>query len=299
MLISSILLFFSCKKNANDAATKLMRTEFVENSGNMLHTEYKYDNEDRIIEMRQFGSNADSFDAITISYDANIITLLSHPQTEPLYNQTEEVHLTLDGDGRLLKRIEYFHGVPKNPADPTETFRFDTLLCSYDADGLLKNTDGAMYDSIYLDPTSNYVSRFHSVANYTNQGGNLISSDENVVYPRIYRHGGITDTSGGSSSYHNDFSYAKSFPNHADFKNAAVLNEYKLYYDSPLNIKYSNMPDQVIMNTVDKDRFGAIIFSSSSTIYILRTYEAGGLISNIRIPTVNTPYKEIRFFYGR
>ncbi|MEP6467464.1 MAG: hypothetical protein ABJB05_14240 [Parafilimonas sp.] len=52
---------------------------------------------------------------------------------------------------------------------------------------------------------------------------------------------------------------------------AAVLNEYMLYYESPFNSNYKNMPDQVTRSTTDKDKNGVIIFSGTSITDIDRT----------------------------
>ncbi len=234
-----------------------------------------------------------------ITYNDNIVTLISHPDVEPAYDETMEVNLSLDNNGRAIKRIEYTHGISKiSSAQPSETFRYDTLFSEYNATGLLINTRGSRYDSIYVDPTNYRATRFTSTASYKNEEDNLTASDEYVVYPITTSQNGVTTISGGSSEYHNVFSYTKSFPNHTDFKNAAVLNEYQLYYESPLNSNYKNMPDQITRSSTDKDINGTIIFSGTSIIDIERTYD-DGLLSGVNILSLNTPYKEINYFYGK
>jgi hypothetical protein len=299
-LIFVSLIFFSCKKSTDPVTIRLLRTESTDNNGNVLHTEYGYDNIGRITTITQYENNAQPVVAVTISYNANEATLLSFPDYDPVYNQTTEVHLTLDANGRILKRIEYTHGVAKTPpVQPTVTFKYDTLICEYDAAGLLMKTTGSRYDSTWVDPTYNIATWFTSRASYTTEAGNLTTSDEYVVYPIITRKRGRTTVSEGSSEYHNVFNYTKSFPNQTDFKNAAVLNEYRFYYEPIFNISYKNMPDQVIRSSMDKDINGSVTFTGTSTVDIERIYNAEGLLSSVNILSHNTPYKEINYFYGR
>jgi hypothetical protein len=298
LLIS--LFLFSCKKSADDSTIKLLRTEATDNYDSVLHTEYNYDNNNRIIAIKQFKNNDEPVVAVTITYNGNEVVLISHPDIEPAYDETTEVHLSLDENGKLLKRIEYTYEVEKVfSAKPSEIFRYDTLLCEYDAAGLLRTTNESRYDSIYVDATHNSFSHLTSEANYTNDGNNLTVIDEHANYPGMIRADGVTTNSGGSSDYHNVFSYSKSFPNHTDFKNAAVLNEYKLYYEPPFNSNYKNMPDQITRSSTDKDLNGAVIFSNTTTINIERTYNDAALLSAINITSFNTPYKLINYFYGR
>jgi hypothetical protein len=298
LMISSLL--FSCKKSTDNSTIKLQRTEATDNTGDILHTEYDYDNSNRIVAIKQYKNSDEPVTAVTISYNGNEVVLLSHPDIETAYDETTEVHLSLDGNARLLKRIEYTYEVEKVfSSKPSEIFRYDTLLCEYDAAGLLKNTTSSRYDSTFVDATHNNVSRLTSTATYTNDGNNLTSINEHADYPGVIRTDGITTASGGSSDYHNAFSYTKSFPNHADFKNTAVLNEYKLYYEPPFNSSYANMPDQIIRSSIDKDIHGTIIFSGSTIINIDRTYNDEELLTTVNIPSLNTPYKLINYFYER
>jgi hypothetical protein len=299
-LIFISLFLFSCKKSSDSVATRLLRTESTDYNGNVFHSEYGYDKMDRITTITEYENNEPPAVAVTISYHANEAVLLSFPDDDPVYNQNKEVHLTLDANGRMLKRIEYTHGVAKTPpVQPTEKFRYDTLLCEYDASGLLKKTTQRRYDSTWVDPTYNTTTRLTSTVSYTMEAGNLTSSDEYAVYPVITRKGGIITASGGSSEYHNVFRYTKSFPNKSDFKNSAVLNEYLLYYEPPLNISQKNMPEQVIRSSTDKDINGSVIFTGNSTIDIERSYNADGLMSSVNVLSHNTPYSQINYFYGR
>jgi hypothetical protein len=208
--------------------------------------------------------------------------------------------LTLDANGKMLKRIEYTQNQSRTVVLPTAgNFTEDTLLCEYDATGLLNKTTQSRYDSNWSDPIYYSARRITDTATYTNDADNLTKINEYAVYPVHASQGGVVTVAGGTSEYHNEFRYTKSFPNKTDFKNAAVLNEYMLYYELPLNINYQNMPDQVIRNTTDRDINGAVIFSGTSTIDIERAYNTDGLLSSVNVLSHNTPYTTINYFYGR
>ena len=59
------------------------------------------------------------------------------------------------------------------------------------------------------------------------------------------------------------------------------------------------MPDQITRSSTDKDINGAIIFSGTTIINIDRTYNDKELLATVNIPSMNTPYKLINYFYGR
>src|SRR4051812_48069092 len=93
LMISSLL--FSCKKSADNSTIKLQRTEATDNTGDILHTEYDYDNSNRIVAIKQYKNSDEPVTAVTISYNGNEVVLLSHPDIEPAYDETTEVHLSL------------------------------------------------------------------------------------------------------------------------------------------------------------------------------------------------------------
>jgi hypothetical protein len=299
-LILILFVFFSCKKSADSAATRLIRAEFTDYNGNIFYSQYGYDNQGRIITITNHENSDQPVVAVTIDYTGDEVVLLSHPETDPLYKTTTEVHLTLDANGKMLKRIEYTQDESMTIVVPTAgKFTKDTLLCDYDAAGLLKKTSEIRFDSTWSDPTSYRASRLTATSTYTNNSGNLTTFDEYAVYPVNSSNGGVITVSGGTSEYHNEFKYTKTFPNKTDFKNAAVLNEYALYFEPFLNINYNSMPDQVIRNSIDKDINGSVIFTGTSTIDIERAYNSDGLLSSVSVLSHNTPYTNINYFYGR
>ena len=280
-----------------DKATTLVRTESVSYSGFVQHTIYEHDRNGRIITIKEARDDAEPAVTVTITYTENEVVLLSAPDWDPSLNQTKKVVLTLDGSGRTQKRIEYTYKQPKLVESSYESFVYDTLHFEYDASGFLIKTEGSRYDSTWIDATRNQVTRATSHATYTIQSGNVVAIDEFVEYPRVSREGGLTIHGGGSSEYHKIFKYTKSYPNKADFRNAAVLNEYKQYFDLPLNMNWSNMPDQVVQSTKDRHINGTVIFEIESTIEMERIYNGDGLLSAIMIPRGNVQYIETRHFY--
>jgi hypothetical protein len=295
-LIVSLTLF-SCKKSGN-TDLRLSRTEAANYFGYILHTEYSYDDKGRIINIKEHENNAPPVVMVSITYNGNEATLLSFPKNEPLINKTKEVRLLLDGSGKMLRKIGYIYGLSTNPAIlPIETFTYDTLVCTYDAAGFLKETKSSLYDSARGDQDYSRAGRLTSMASFTTQAGNVTNSDEQATYTTTTRQGGVTTISGGSSEYHYVFNYSRSFPNQTDFKNTAVLNEYRFYYEPFLDINYKHLPDRVTINSTDRDLNGVVNFTINSIIEMERAYNAKGLLSSVNIPSNNTQYRKINYFY--
>jgi hypothetical protein len=298
--ILTLLVFLSCKKSKDPDDIRLQTVESIDHMGNPVYTKFNYDHKRRITSITYNEANKQPVTLATISYNGNEAVLLSHSETDPSMNQTTEVRLIFDGTGKLLKRIEYTYKVKKNFAvKPAEEFRYDTLVYEYDAAGLLKKTTGNRRDSLWIQPDYTIKRQFISTADYTNTGNNLTASDEYVTYPYTTTTGGVTTLSGGSSEYHREFKYTKAFPNGADFKNAAVLNEYKFYfYDRLLNSNYKNMPDQVVINNIDRDLNGTVIFTGKGTVDMDRIYNAKGFLSTLNLLSGTTLQRKINFFYS-
>jgi YD repeat-containing protein len=297
--ILALLVFFSCKKSKDTDAIRLRTVESIDYMGNAVYTKYSYDHQGRITSITENKANEQPVTLATISYNGNEAVLLSS-YDDPSYKQTKELRLTLDATGKLLKRIEYTYRVNKAfLIKPAEEFRYDTMAYEYDAAGLLKKATGNRQDSAWLQPDHTVKRQFISTINYTNSGNNITAMDEYVTYPYATTLGGVTTISGGSSEYHRVFNYTKAFPNGADFKNAAVLNEYKFYfYEPPLNSNYKNMPDQIGINNIDKDLNGTVIFTGKGTVDVERIYNPKGLQSTINLLSGNTHQRKINFFYS-
>jgi len=297
--VLALLVFHSCKKSNDPNDLRLQRMEATDYMGNILYTEYRYDGQGRITSIIEKRNNEQSVVAVTISYNGNEVALQSAPDLDPLLTQTTEVRLTLDATGKLMKRIEFTYKVSKfSQPNQYGEFRYDTLLYEYDATGLLKKTTGSRRDSLLAPPDYKQIRQFSSTTGYTNNGGSLLARDEYVTYPYRTTQGGVTTISGGSSEYHQTFQYTKAFQNQTDFKNAVVLNEYQPYYEPPLNSNYKTMPDQVIINNLDRDMNGTVIFTSNGTIGMNRIYDEKGFLSSVIIPPGHTQNIQTNYFYG-
>jgi len=273
--------------------------ESTEYSGNIVNTEYQFDNQGRITGIT-WKKNADPpVSLVSVAYTGNEVVLVSFPTYDPAYNQTSEVRLTLDGSGKTQKRIQKTHLSSKTP-NGSQEYRNDTTIYEYDGGGLLKKTIQNRRDSLWIHANYTIIRQFNSTTNYTNSGGNLISKDEFVTYPYTTTQNGVITISGGSSEYHDVYNYTKGFANQTDFRNAPVLQEYPLFvYDPPLNGNYKNMPDQIMIKNTDRDINGNITFNISGTVNVGRSYDTRGFLSAITIPPGNTQDTKINFYYGK
>ena len=296
ILFVGLSFFFACNEN-NDKATTLVRVESTSYSGFVQHTIYEYDNQGRIIVIREARDDEKAAVKVTITYSGNEAVLISTPDWDPSLIQTSRVVLTLDPSGRPHMRTEYTHKQPKLAGSGFESFVYDTLYFEYDASGFLVRTRGNRYDSTWVSDTRNQVARVTSNAAYTIESGNLIAIDEYVDYPKETRDGGSITWGGGSSEYHTVFKYSKAYSNKTDFRNAAILNEYMERFEAPLDRSWANMPDQVIQSITDRDMNGTIVFEIESTIDMERIYNNDGMLSSVLIPPGNTEFIETRYFY--
>jgi hypothetical protein len=309
LFLFAAAVFISCKKNT-EGPLRLLRKEATTYTGVVLKTEYEYDSQNRIIAIKQAENNATLSTAVTISYSGNEAVLISHPTWDPSSNITKEVRLTLDGSGKLLKKIGYSYMVPTS-GPSSRRFIYDTLECEYDAAGFLQYCNSGLYDSTWSEPGYTSVDRSISRNTFTTSTGNLIKKDLYVLWNRVVTNSSGTTTSGGTSESHSVFSYARLFPNKADFTNAAILNEtldfsgvmnyygWVGYFETLLAAQYQNMPERVVNHSTDRDLTGSIIFDYTSTYANERTYNADGLLSVVDITTPGTPYTQLRYFYGR
>ena len=305
------LLFFSCKKS-NESAIKLLSKEATGYNGKVFTTEYVYDSRNRIVAIKQAENNAPTAIAVSISYNGNEVTLISYPKYDPLYNITKEVHLMLDVNARLLKRIAYTRmASSQNNDSSAKRFIYDTLACEYDAAGFLKETKRDLYDTSWSAPGYSGAARATFSGSFTTVGGNLTTKDDDVAFTRTITNAGISTLSGGSSEYHTVFDNTKSYPNKTDFNDAAVLNEsldyygeldyygWMGYFEPLMDGHYKNMPEKTVIHHVDKDLSGIVYFDYTSTYEVARTYNPEGLLSAVDILTPGTPYTKLRYFYGR
>ncbi len=295
-VVLSVLLFWACGEE-DHRATILARTESKSYTGDILYTIYEHDRQGRIEKIVRQWDGEEPVVVATVSYKENDVILESSPDYDPSYDQTTKVLLTRDESGRTLKRIEQTHKTPKAGGFTTsQSLINDTLIFEYDASGFLIRRTGTRYDSSWIDETWNSVVRTTTITTYTVESGNVVAFDESVSYPRITRDGGTVTFGGGSSQYHFIYKYSNAYANMVDFRNAAILNEYKEYFELPLNEANANLPDEIITSVVDKDLDGTIIFHYESSIEMTRSYNRNGMLSAVNIPE-RTQYREVNYFY--
>jgi hypothetical protein len=299
ILLAVSLFFFSCKKS-NESAIKLLRTEATDYNGILLTTEYVYDSGDRIIAIKQAENSATPAVAVTVTYNGNEITMLSYPKNDPVYNTTKEVRLTLDANGKPLKKIGYTYAVGSYSYNSSsKKFNYDTSQYNYDAAGFLKEIKQGLYDSSWAGPGNTIVGRSNATVSYTTVAANVTAKNEYAVYTRIITNAGTPNLTGGTSEYQTIYNYTKLYSNKTDFTNATVLNEFRNYNELLLDGLYKNMPEQLVMHTVDKDMNGTVYFNYTSTEEIERVYNDNGLLSAVNILTPTSQYRKFKYFYGR
>ncbi|MET0637622.1 MAG: hypothetical protein ABWZ25_16455 [Chitinophagaceae bacterium] len=295
-----LVVFHSCKKDNDPADLRLDKLESTDYVNNVVITEYTYDNQGRMTSISKKRNNEDPVVTVTISYNGNEATLLSFPDYDPSLNQQSEVRFILDASGKPLKRTEFTKRISKNiPIYPHQEYINDTLIYEYDAAGLLKQTTGSRRDSIWIQADHTVTRKITVINSYSNVAGNLVSSDEYITYPSTETQGGVITISGGSSRYRKTFYYTKGYPNKTDFKNAFVLNEYRLSHESLLNSNYKNMHEEVAIHNMDWDINGAVIFDSKGNITMDRTYDGNGFLSSVIIPPGSTQDVRIIYSYKR
>jgi len=297
--ILPLLLLLSCKKDNDPRDLRLLRVETTTYSGDIITTEYQYDNPGRIIGITSRKNNESPVTLVGVAYTGNEVWMVSSAEYDPSFTETKEVRFTTDASGKPQKRIEYLQRVSKAPSTSRE-YRYDTAMYVYDAAGLLKNITRVRRDSIWIRQDLIIKRKFDWTINYTNSGGNLVARDEYVTYPITRIENGVTTLSGGSSEYHQVYGYAKGFPNKTDFNNSIVKDEYPVFvYDTPLNSNYKNMHDQVAIDNTDRDLSGTIIFNSKGTIYMDRAYDKKGFLATMTKPPGNTQDIKISYIYGK
>jgi len=228
----------------------------------------------------------------------------------PSYNISKEVRLTLDASGKLLKKIGYSYLVDTYNSSSIR-FKYDTLVCVYDAAGFLKETRRGFYDSTRAAPGITMADRATYNDTFTTVAGNLTRLDRYTVFNRIIINTSGTILSGGSAENHTTFNSTKLYPNKTDFRNAAVLNEtldfygfqdyygWVGYFEPLLDGQYQNMPEKAVTHSVERDLNGTVTFNYTSTYEVARTYNPDGLLSVVDLLTVGTPYTKLRYFYVR
>lgn len=310
------LLLFSCKKNeapANQGPIKLIRKEATNYNGELVKMEYVYDAQGRITTIKKAINSAPLSDAVTITYNGNEITLVSQPVDPNNRPHTFDkiVRLTVDASGKLLRKIGYAY-LENGGLFPFKRFLYDTLTCEYDPAGYLLTTTRNFVDSSRSIGRSTYEYRVTNRDSLTTIGGNLTRKIEHLQFTHHTTNdsGATTYFAAGTATKSKVYSYTKSYPNKADFKNIIVLNETQDfegltdYYNwmdliEPFAAGYQNIADNTEVQNVERDNSGNITDGYTTNFEFERTYTADSLLSTVDALTPGTYYIKIRYFYSR
>jgi hypothetical protein len=301
IFLFACLLFLSCKKT-DESVVKLLRSEAAGYPGILQVTKYIYDANNRIIAIQQLPNNASVVDTFTFTYNGNEIIMRNNPKGDPFYKKTNEVHLTVNANGKLVKRIGFTFSVGASPNDSArKEFVYDTLVNTFDAAGYLKETKQTIFDSVSAAPGSSAVSLVNTAYSYTTLAGNITAEDRYTSYTVVSFIAGNTVHSSGTFESYAVFNYSKMYPNKTDFRNTAALNELEDYSSRTLlDEQYKNMPDQIVTHTIERNGSGTITFEYTGTENVERIYNNdNGWLSDVNVLTATTQYPKIRYFYGR
>jgi YD repeat-containing protein len=311
LVLILILFLLACGKS-NNGPLRLIRKETPDNTGKAFVTEYVYDGSGRITTIKQAQGTETPTVSVTITYAGNEVTLKSTPTYDPSYTIAKEVRLTLDANGKLVKRIGamLFTGKQGGPSAP-KRFILDTLVCNYDANGFLSTARRGAYDSTWNDPNRTSVQRGDINTRWTVTSGKLTLREDDVVYLTISTLNGTQTKLSGSSQFQTKFFYTKSYPNKMDFSNAAVHNEVVDYanlldyyndyshFEPYLDKQFVSLPDKSEVHSVDRDINGNITFNYTSTYDLVRSYNGDGLQSMVENAAQTPTFPKIQYFYGR
>jgi len=242
---------------------------------------FNYNSDGRMIGQTYFDGDV-STPICAISYNGNEAIVIK-TLTSPDVVEDTEIRITLDNEGKALKKIQRTFMEFKGSIIPQRQYIYDTVNYEYDAAGLLKKTTGGRFDSTWFNPNDLeiWVDRSTSTANYTTSDGNFLNSVEVSIINGSHLMNGTT--------YHFDnkrdeetwvYEYSKQYPNKTDFANAALLNELDII-PFVLNRNYKKMPDKIIWTLVSKDKNGNLLTSSDGGRNMTLEYDAKGYLSTV------------------
>jgi len=272
-------------------------------SGVTMHTNFEYDADGRITKITLQDNTSPKVTLYDITYQGSAIRM-----AQPMYNsagntRTDTIHLFLDIQGHLVKRIkkefnEYFP--PSN--DPQRTYSLDTTVFEYNGLNLLVKENINGWDSTWRNVSNSgtintSLTRTSGSNTYTLNNGRLTSMNGIMNWSFVTKQGVQTVSSSRSTESHYTYEYAQSYKNQTDFSNKAILNEIRNFNGLPFNEYYSNVPDKLTTSLVDKDQNGSIISTYNSTSNMTYTYNSNGYIISMFDPA--TPDQKTTFVYNK
>ncbi len=298
----------ACKKDKPPVNTDEVRLTGLNTKVNggtsTLHISFVYDPDGKIRQITSRLDNAASPNILyNVLYSANNPNeiVVAVPAIVTSGNEiTDTTHLFVDANNMVTKRIRLaFEGYKAPQNLPKRTYTYDTTTYAYDGAGLLiKETRGST-DSTWFNPgiveTTNI--RTTGESNYTNLNGDLkqvISLNHTSTTTRT---GSNTLIEIRGSSGNLSLQYFQLYPNKTDFKNAAVLNELKLFGDLPMNKNYQHLPSYTQLIYQELDQFGATIGGHTSATNNQFAYNYYGFVESKMDPAV--PQGKVTYVYSQ
>jgi len=296
----------ACKKDkpaVNTDEVRLIGLDMKLDVNSTLHISFVNDPAGKI---RQISSKLDNAVSPHIDYNVlynannpNEITVAMPALSNSGTEHADTTHLLLDANGSVTKRIHYAFEEYKPPAAPQRTYWFDTTTYVYDGAGLLIKETRSLRDSTWLNAgfvqTTNTRTTGESI--YTNVNGDLKGVISLNHITTTTRTGSNTIVVMRGSSGNLSLQYIQSYPNKTDFKNAAVLNELKLFGDLPMNKNYQHLPSYTQLIYQELDQNGATISGHTSSTNNQFAYNYYGFVESKMDPAV--PQKKVRFVYSQ
>ncbi len=288
----SAIVFSNCKKDNQDpmpspppppAEMRLKEINYKAPAGDVNHTKLEYNSSGKVTRItNQLGTNAaaTTFDII---YSGNQITLASLAVDSVNRPYADTIRLTVDNDGKVLKRIRYtFYLYPGTGQAFQRQFIYDTLQFEYDAIGLLTKEIHGSCDSTWKNPysPSSDVHRESIVSNFTIVNNNATVKKGNGFITTVHYSGSNKTSNVDSAEVITNFDYTHAYTNKTDFSNAAILDEIDRFSYLPVNKSYANLPEKVDYKLTQKSLNGTTLSATYSTYNFQFNYNSDGYLSN-------------------
>ena len=211
--------------------------------------------------------------------------LMTEPPKSGYFSGTDTIWHFLDGDGRLVKKIQHLWWRLDDPGFKPHSFQRDTIFYQYNAAGLVTKTIRSFQDSTWsanngqpklLDQHLSEVT-IHSISN--NNLSSMVSSG-NWTHRNYVPSISSDVTTKSSQEVTKTFEYTKGYLNKFDYSNIAVLNNFSWLTYFPMDKGYTNLPDKMTITDIRKDENGTVTFSTNTVLGFTFSYNAEGFISS-------------------
>jgi hypothetical protein len=301
-LLFCLFILISCKKNSSldPDGIRLVKIQYV-NKPDYINSIFDYDAQGRITRISYFENNNPPETRYTIAYNGNEAIMQEIDATAGA-GWNHQIKLTLDADGKPMKRIEYRFMEFFAPAtNPQRTYEYDTAVYHYDAAGLLSKIDHTAWDTTWMTQSSilnTYSVRETGTTINTFANGNLSASEKILRQDHVVTQNSISVYSTVNQRINFTYFYTKQYPNKTDFANAAILNEYNLIFNYSINKNYKNLPERIAISEQRTDQNGTITYTSNSPGAVMNmNFNSYGFLESIN--TDPDPNRKSVFYYDR